>query len=499
MENIAQVGFKAGLCALFILPIARALYLRISQSCSLPLPPGPPASPVGHHPAALVEQWIETYGPVISMHNADAVLVIVGRHEEALEIMEKNGACLADRPPSIAGGEILGRGMRFVQMRVGDRLRNFRKTAHAHLQLRSAQTYEPMQAFHARNAVLDILNEPSLHQRHIKRLPSVIFRVVYGKTTPTALDDPYLLQLQRMIPRIQSAMIPGAYLVDKYPLLRYVPGYGRDLKAWSEEEYSMLFGKLNWVRNEMAKNTAPHSITRDLLSRPEEHALSDGEMAYLSGSLIGAGSDTTAVAISTIIMAAAYFPHAQAKVQEELDTVIGRDSAPAFSDRHLLPQLQAFILEALRWRPVNPIGFPHRATKDIIWKGYRIPAGATVFGNHWAIGRDPAVYPDPETFNPQRWLDNDGRLKENMRLFTFGFGRRACPGTHVANRSMFIVTALILWSFKLSEDPSAPIDDMAFSKGVVSHQLPFAVCFDTRMEESKLRKILESYVEETEF
>lgn len=48
-------------------------------------------------------------------------------------------------------------------------------------------------------------------------------------------------------------------------------------------------------------------------------------MAYLAGSLFGAGADTTAVAIMVVIMASACFPKAQAKVQEELDTVIGRD------------------------------------------------------------------------------------------------------------------------------------------------------------------------------
>jgi hypothetical protein len=82
---------------------------------------------------------------------------------------------------------------------------------------------------------------------------SVILNVVYGKTTPTLLNDPYLLQLQKMIPRIQSAMVPGAYLVDKYPILKYVPGYGRNLKEWSQEEYDMLFGQLNQVKTQMVR------------------------------------------------------------------------------------------------------------------------------------------------------------------------------------------------------------------------------------------------------
>jgi hypothetical protein len=82
---------------------------------------------------------------------------------------------------------------------------------------------------------------------------SVILHVVYGKMTPTLLTDPFLLQLQKMIPRVQSAMMPGTYLVDKYPILKYIPGYGRNLLAWSQEEYEMLSGKLNWVKSQMVR------------------------------------------------------------------------------------------------------------------------------------------------------------------------------------------------------------------------------------------------------
>lgn len=466
---------------------------RTSNSRLLPLPPGPSESPIGHYPPRKIAQWIDEYGPVISLKDGKNVLVIVGRYQEAINIMEKQGVVLADRPRSVAGCDILGRGMRFVQIGSGERLRKFRKSAHSHLQVRSAQTYELVQVAHARDIILDILHEPKLHQQHIKRFAaSVILHIVYGKTTPTLLDDPYLLQLQKMIPRIQSAMMPGAYLVDKYPILKYIPGYGRNLKQWSQEEYDMLFGQLNRVKSQMDNHIAPHSVAKDLLQHAEENQLSETEVAYLSGSLIGAGSDTTAVAISTVLMAAARFPHLQARVHEELEgleTIIGRETIPTFEDWSQLVQLQAFILEALRWRPVNPIGLPHRATKDIIWNGMCIPAGATVFGNHWSIGRDPSVYHDPEVFNPQRWIEADGEINENMKLFTFGFGRRACPGLHVANRSVYIAVALMLWSFTLAEDPSDPIDDTAFTPGVVSHQKPFGLIFKPRMDEASLRNI----------
>lgn len=80
------------------------------------------------------------------------------------------------------------------------------------------------------------------------------------------------------------------------------------------------------------------------------------EMAYLAGSMFGAGSDTTASAISVSVMAAALYPEAQARVQHELDTVIGRERAPTLADQDMLPQTMAFILETFRWRPVSAGG-----------------------------------------------------------------------------------------------------------------------------------------------
>lgn len=102
-------------------------------------------------------------------------------------------------------------------------------------------------------------------------------------------------------------------------------------------------------------------------------------------------------------MAAACFPDAQRKVQEQLDAVIGHDRGnlllkpfslhvlilinqilvPSFGDMEELTEVTAFVQESYRWRPVSAGGFPHRATRDITYGGYVIPAGATVIANHW--------------------------------------------------------------------------------------------------------------------
>jgi cytochrome P450 len=238
------------------------------------------------------------------------------------------------------------------------------------------------------------------------------------------------------------------------------------------------------------------SFSKYLLEHEYLYGLTDIEMAHLAGSLFGAATETTAVAICTVLMAAAHFPEEQANVQAELDAVIGRERVPTFADKPSLPRLEAFISEALRWRPLTPEGLPHRTTEDVIWENYCIPAGTTVSRNHWAISRDPEVYPDPDAFKPQRWINDQGRLRDDLTFFVFGFGRRVCPGQHVANRSVFINSLLILWAFQLSLDHKKPQDDMGFMTSVMPN-VPCTIEFQARLPEVELRRMMQNDPEVT--
>ncbi|KAH7884072.1 cytochrome P450 [Phlebopus sp. FC_14] len=459
----------------------------------LPLPPGPPGHwlfgntlPKSRAPFQYAK-WTEQYGPVFSLKQGPRVFVIIGRHQAAMDIMEKEGASLVDRPRLIAAGEVLSGGMRILIAGSGDRLRRLRRVLHALLQPKVAETYEHVQFRNAKNVVVDILDDPKNHQMHAKRYAaSVIMSIAYGKTTPTSYSDPEVVAVNRCLARFGQTIRPGTYLVDTYPILQYVPGYLNTLKKWHQEELDLFQEQLDAVRRQMDEGKARDCFSKFLIEHQKEYELQDKELAYVAGSMFGAGSDTTASAITIMIMAATLYPEAQAKVQEELDAVVGRERLPTFGDYEMLPQVTAFMLETFRWRPVSIGGFGHRATKDIVWKDYVIPAGATVIGNHWAIANDPEVFPEPEKFNPQRWINVDGTIRDDIRFCTYGFGRRICPGQHVANRSVFINTALVLWSFRLSEDPAAPIDSFAFSDTANMHAAPFQLVFERR-EYTRLR------------
>ncbi|KAG1863541.1 hypothetical protein DFJ58DRAFT_773598, partial [Suillus subalutaceus] len=69
--------------------------------------------------------------------------------------------------------------------------------------------------------------------------------------------------------------------------------------------------------------------------------------------------------------------------------------------------------------PLIPMGMPHRTTEVVVFEDYRVPAVTTVFGNHChfrAISRDPDVFPDPDASKPDRWLDTEGRVRDDLKL-----------------------------------------------------------------------------------
>ncbi|KAJ7512026.1 cytochrome P450 [Mycena galericulata] len=492
--RVVALVFLALGCATWLVTVQR----RRTVNAKL-LPPGPPRDSLlgttvpKEHAHRKFEEWIQEYGPVISFRRGRELVVIIGRYDAAVEIMEKEGASLADRPVSIAAGDTLSGGMRTLLIGNGERLRKLRKALHAQLRPIIAAEYQPIQQINAQHHILDLLKDPANHMTHAQGYAaSVILSLTYGKPSRTVSHDPIVQEVNAGQARLGAALVPGAYLVDAFPLLKYFPGYLSELQKQHQIELALFKSQFESVRTQMAtgEDMKP-CFAKMIIEHQVEYGLSDDEAAYLAGSMFGAGAGTSASAISIVIMAAAAFPETQIKVQEQLDSVVGLGKLPTFQDESDLVQVTAFYLETFRWRPVSPAGFAHRATKDVIWNGLLIPSGATVYGNHWSIARDPAVFPDPERFDPQRWITPDGKaIREDLKVFQFGFGRRVCPGSHVANKSLYINTALLFWAFRISQNSKEPINTLAFTNTANVHPWPFSVHFEPRREVEEMKQLL---------
>ncbi|KAK0470449.1 cytochrome P450 [Desarmillaria tabescens] len=489
------------------------LIYRWKVSLNYPLPPGPPSHWIfgtdlpKEYPFFQYEEWTKTYGPVFSMKKGTQTFIVIGRYNAAIEIMENHWFSLMDRPRLIAASDIMSGGMRVLFISAGSRLRRLHKALHLNLQTKKARTYEHIQSRNAKNFILDLLDNPSDHINHARRYAaSVIMALTYGKTNPTSYTDPEIQLINQNTVQVARSMRPGAYLVDSFPILRYIPTYLRELRAFHKQELGFFKSQIDVVRNRMVSGEdAQPSFAKYLIENQTMYGLSDNEAAYLAGSMFGAGSDTTASAISMVIMALACYPETAAKARAQIDALVGNAKRyPTFDDRDQLTEVTAFVLESYRWyisllllvvtltlfgtrRPISISGVPHRASKDIIWNGYVIPKGSIVIPNHWSIFRDPEVFPDPERFDPQRWLSPDGTIRDDIKNYNFGFGRRVCPGMHVANRSLFINTALLMWAFNISQDD---VDTMRLSDSPNMRPLPFKVTFEPRMDVGILRELM---------
>ncbi|KAI0029546.1 cytochrome P450 [Vararia minispora EC-137] len=422
-------------------------------------------------------EWSKVYGPVYTLHDGLKTIIVICGYQAAMDILEKEGAATADRPRMVAGGEIRSGDMRILFVGVGERLKKLRRALHSHLQSRVAPKYEETQAFNARQLIRDILEDPDGLFEHTQRYAaSVILSVTYGKPSPSRKSDPDVTLLHQMLANLGQALRPGAWAVDQLPWLKYLPFYASTLREEHQQELELFSRQLQAVGDEVAVGVAPPSFGNYLLQSQKDLALSDNELAYLAGSMFGAGAETTAAGLRIVVMAAAIYPEIQCKIQDELDSVVGHDRLPTFTDWDLLPNVRAFVLETFRWRPGTAVGMQHRATKDVIW----IPAGATIIPNHWSIGRDPEVWPNGDDFIPDRWLDSNGRVQDKPAFPNFGFGRRSCPGQPVAERSLFLNTALLLHSFSIAQDPSRPIDPLTFKHSVITQPGPFSARFTVR-------------------
>lgn len=140
---------------------------------------------------------------------------------------------------------------------------------------------------------------------------STIMSITYGKVTPTAYGDPEVVAVTRVLDRLTRALLPGAYLVDTYPILKYVPGYLSELKKWHREEIALYQRQLDVVREQMVnkiltglspeadldqrRGNARPCFAKFLIENQAQYGLRDEEVAHVAGAIFEAGADTVSV------------------------------------------------------------------------------------------------------------------------------------------------------------------------------------------------------------
>ncbi|KAG5381692.1 hypothetical protein IGI04_033162 [Brassica rapa subsp. trilocularis] len=160
--------------------------------------------------------------------------------------------------------------------------------------------------------------------------------------------------------------------------------------------------------------------------------------------MILAGTDTSAGTLEWAMSNLLNHPEVLKKAKTEIDEKIGLDRLIEEQDIVKLPYLQNIMSETLRLYPVAPMLLPHLASEDCMVAGYDVPRGAILLVNVWAIHRDPDMWEEPEKFKPERF-EKEG---EDKKLMSFGIGRRACPGSGLAQRLVTLALGSLVQCFE---------------------------------------------------
>ncbi|KAJ3549263.1 hypothetical protein NM208_g588 [Fusarium decemcellulare] len=455
--------------------------LRLLQYGKRPkgLPPGPPTLPVigNLHQMPTKNFHLEfqklahQYGPIVSLKLGGQTLILLNDPAVVRDLLEKRSNVYSKRPD--------------LYIREFTDGLNIRKLYHVRLNVKSADAFLPYQHFDGLQLLHDLVQRPDSWVEHIRRYTaSVSTTLLYGFRTPTTGEGHVAALLKWM--DLTSAAI-NFKLIDFYPFLRpiyrllptWLSSDKKKLKQIQKLEDEVFFDLLDRCKNLIATGKNYPSFTRDMLMDRDNDKLSDRQIAHNAGHGFGAGMDTSANTLLGFVKAMILHPEVQAKGQAELDACISSGRLPMWEDRQALPYIRSIVEETLRWAP-SPISgaVPHSVKRDDVYNGMTIPKDSIVMMNIWSLNHNHVK--NSRVFDPERH-SADSTLHENWAItqdssqrphFTFGAGRRVCPGFHVAERNLFIAISRILWGFSINRAVDmngrpTPIDRDAVTPGMI--------------------------------
>jgi len=297
-------------------------------------------------------------------------------------------------------------------------------------------------------------------------------------------NDPFVKIAEDAVDTFCRAALPAAFLVNFFPVLRYVPawfpgaGFKRIAALWREKTMKLVDLPYEMVKSDMAKGKAPESFLRSALEEAHQDPKQEELAKWAAASMYSGGADTTVSATTSFWLAMSLYPEVQVKARSEIDQKIGVNRLPSYEDRESLPYLNAVVKELLRWNPAVPLGVPHRSTEDQVVAGRTVPKGSVFVANIWGMSHDEQSYREPQKFDPERFLGKDEIESPATTSISFGFGRRVCPGRELADASLWITCAIALATVNIGKPFDADgkeikPEDVMYSSTVISHPPAF--------------------------
>ncbi|XP_028779072.1 cytochrome P450 81E8-like [Neltuma alba] len=459
----------------FLLPLAFLFTLKffLQNKKFKKIPPGPPSLPIIgnlHQLRKPLHQAFhrisQRYGQIISLWFGSRLVVVVSSPSAVQECFTKNDIVLANRPRFLAGEYISYNCTTVVFAPYGDHWRNLRRiTAIEVLSTHRLNKFSEMRRDEMKRLVQKLAQDShkefakvEMKSRFSEMTFNTIMRMISGKRywgDDCEVED---VEKARKFRQMIKELVPlgGANNpADFLPILRWFDFAHLEsrLKSFAKRIDGFLQGLIDEHRN---ANQRANTMIDHLLSLQESQPeyYTDQIIKGLILVMLLAGTDTSAVTLEWAMSSLLNNPHVLEKAKKEIDTYIGQERLIDEPDISKLPYLQRIVSETLRLHPAAPLLVPHEASDDCTIAGYNVPRGTMVLINAWAIHRDPQVWSDPTCFKPERF-EKEG---EANKLIPFGLGRRACPGSGLAQRTVGLTLGLLIQCFDWKRASKEKID-----------------------------------------
>ncbi|XP_003409026.2 cytochrome P450 2C23-like [Loxodonta africana] len=430
------------------------------------LPPGPAPLPIIGNMLQLNPKDIpgslcklaEEYGPVYTLHIGPQLTVVLHGYEAVKEALIDQGDEFLGRGPmpiiedTLKGyGIVFSHGERWKQMRRFSlmTLRNFgmgKRSIEERVQEEARYLVEELRQTEAQPF------DPTfvLSCAPCNTICSILFSERFQYT-----NEKFLYLMNLLNENFRQINSPWSQMYNLWPrLIKHLPGQHRAFSKRSKDLKYFILEKVKEHQESLDHNSARDYIDCFLSKMEEEKNNPESEfdmenLVTCASNLFAAGTETLSNTLRFGLLLLMKHPEVEAKVHEEIDSVIGRNQSPCMKDKMKLPYTEAVLHEIQRFINLLPSNLPHAVIRDTKFRQFVIPKGTTVLPLLSSIMFDCKEFPNPEKFDPGHFLDKNGSFKKTEYFVPFSLGKRACVGESLARMELFLFFTTIMQNFSL--------------------------------------------------